>query len=173
MFAAPVSMANQYRTQAAVDGLFVDELSHGLERRIFDANDQIFAWKASRVCDPGAPTRQPLRAAHRIQHRRMTGLTRPSWKYPSWKGVVAEQMRAGLERAVTLPISNATYGRSSYISARLWVDELRLLLSKMSSANITFGMQGRGLENMSGGFPSHLSGTCHIHLHGQPLPEAG
>ncbi|KAK8071047.1 hypothetical protein PG997_011250 [Apiospora hydei] len=43
MFAAPVSTANQKSTQSALDG-FIIELDHDLERGIFDANGQLFAW---------------------------------------------------------------------------------------------------------------------------------
>ncbi|KAK8005337.1 homoserine O-acetyltransferase [Apiospora arundinis] len=127
LFSSPVSMTQQYPTQAAVDG-FVDEVNHNLDRGIFDANDQIYAWNAL-----GNIT-VPLTAVNTADDR----VNPPELGVPILERTVTEKMRPGLGRAVTLLISNATFGHSSYISARLWVNELRMLLSRTSSADISF-----------------------------------
>ncbi|KAK8877343.1 Alpha/Beta hydrolase protein [Apiospora arundinis] len=127
LFSSPVSMTQQYPTQAAVDG-FVDEVNHDLDRGIFDANDQIYAWNAL-----GNIT-VPLTAVNTADDR----ANPPELGVPILERTVTEKMRPGLGRAVTLLISNATFGHSSYISARLWVNELRMLLSRTSSTDISF-----------------------------------
>ncbi|KAK7974022.1 hypothetical protein PG989_015870 [Apiospora arundinis] len=127
LFSSPVSMTQQYPTQAAVDG-FVDEVNHDLDRGIFDANDQIYAWNAL-----GNIT-VPLTAVNTADDR----VNPPELGVPILERTVTEKMRPGLGRAVTLLISNATFGHSSYISARLWVNELRMLLSRTSSTDISF-----------------------------------
>ncbi|KAK6856788.1 homoserine O-acetyltransferase [Apiospora arundinis] len=129
-------MAQQYPTQAVVDG-FVDELNRDLDRGIFNAKDQIYAWNASRTYDPEPRLGNitvPLTAVNTADDR----VNPPELGVRILERTVTEKMRPGLGRAVTLPISNATFGHSSYISARLWVNELRMLLSRTSSTDISF-----------------------------------
>ncbi|KAF1953318.1 alpha/beta-hydrolase [Byssothecium circinans] len=124
MFSAPVSFLAQYPTRDAVDR-YVDELLPHVPG--FDANDQLYAWNASHFYDPRPGLRlikAPLTAVN----------TADDLMNPAALGIledaVKNEMRRGVGKAVVIPVSNATVGHGSYIRAKLWKDELALLLSK-------------------------------------------
>ncbi|KAF2256067.1 homoserine acetyltransferase, partial [Trematosphaeria pertusa] len=123
MFSSPVSYQAQYPTRDAMDQ-FVDELLPHVPD--YDANDQLYAWNSSHLYNPEPDLgliKAPLTAVN----------TADDMMNPPELGIleqaVERKMRRGVGKAIVLPVSDGTIGHGSYIKAKLWEDELALLLS--------------------------------------------
>jgi homoserine O-acetyltransferase len=124
MFSAPVSYLAQYPTRDAMDQFVDDFIPHVSD---FDANDQLYAWNSSHLYNPEPDLgliKAPLTAVNTADD-----MMNPS-DLRLLEHAVERQMRRGLGKAVVLPISKETIGHGSYIKAKLWEDELELLLSE-------------------------------------------
>jgi homoserine O-acetyltransferase len=123
MFSAPLSYYRQYPTRDAMDE-YVDELLPHVPE--YDANDQLFAWNASYTYDPeadlGAITK-PLTAVNTADD-----LMNPP-ELRILERAVERQMQRGVGKAVVIPTSNETVGHGTYILAKVWEEELQMLLA--------------------------------------------
>ncbi|KAK3389654.1 Alpha/Beta hydrolase protein [Podospora didyma] len=127
MFSSPLYYQSQYPTRDAMDR-YVDQLLPHIAE--YDANDLLYAWNASHTYDP---TEEGL---GKIKARGLTAVnTADDMINPPELGVL-ERVVGSLElrglgaKAVVVPESSETVGHGSYIKAKLWVDELQLLLAK-------------------------------------------
>ncbi|KAF2265865.1 hypothetical protein CC78DRAFT_531983 [Lojkania enalia] len=124
MFSAPVDYQTLYPTRAAMDQFVEELLPHVSE---YDANDQLFAWNSSYSYNP-----EP--SLHLIQASLTAVNTADDLMNPPELGIlehaIQHKMRPGLGKAVVVPLSNETIGHGSYIKAKLWEDELQMLLSR-------------------------------------------
>jgi homoserine O-acetyltransferase len=124
MLSGLVSFSMQYTTR---DG--TDKFAEALLLRVkdFDANDFVYAWNSSHFYDPepglGLIT-APLTAFNTADDLMNVA------ELGTLERAVEVQMRKGLGKAVVVPTSNETFGHGSYIKAKLWEHELRLLLAK-------------------------------------------
>ncbi|KAF2873061.1 Alpha/Beta hydrolase protein [Massariosphaeria phaeospora] len=131
MFSSAVDLQARYPTRDAMDA-FVDALLPHVPE--YDANDQLYAWNASHTYDP-----EPQLGAIRVPLTAVN--TADDLMNPPQLGLleraVGQLMRPGLGKAVVIPESEHTVGHGSYIMAKLWVQELELLLARTEARNGT------------------------------------
>ncbi|KAM0542861.1 hypothetical protein ACHAPJ_012584 [Fusarium lateritium] len=128
MLSSPAYWQREFPTRDAVDSYVDDHILPQLSE--FDANDQLYAWNASRAYDPKDGLKKikvPLTAVNTADD-----LLNPA-ELGLLENGVDNDMTPGYGRAVIIPESNKTSGHDSYIKAELWKDELQKLLARSSS----------------------------------------
>jgi homoserine O-acetyltransferase len=123
MFSSPLDYNRKYPTREAMDE-FVDELLPHVPD--YDANDQLFAWNASYTYAPEAELmaiKKPLTAVNTADDM----MNPPELRI--LERAVERQMQRGVGKAVVIPTSNETVGHGTYILAKVWEEELKMLLA--------------------------------------------
>jgi homoserine O-acetyltransferase len=113
----------EYATRDAVDA-YVDMLLPLVPT--YDANDLLYQWNASFTYDPEprvAEITTPLTAVNTADDL----MNPPELKI--LERVVEKQMKRGVGKAVVVPRSEETFGHGTYIAAKVWEEELLLLLA--------------------------------------------
>ncbi|KAF2651306.1 alpha/beta-hydrolase [Lophiostoma macrostomum CBS 122681] len=124
MFYAPLAFQEQYPTRDAVDAYVAAFLPYV---PTFDANDVLYAWNASNTYDPVSGLgliRAPLTAVNTADD-----MINPP-VLGTLEDAVENKMKAGLGKAVVLPVSDGTIGHASFGKAGLYEDEVRLLIAR-------------------------------------------
>ncbi|KAJ9418791.1 Alpha/Beta hydrolase protein [Fusarium oxysporum] len=125
LLSSPSYWQRAFPAREAVDNYVDEHIIPRLEE--FDANDQLYAWNASKTYNPKAGLkniRVPLTAVNVADD-----LLNPI-ELGFLEDGVTNDMTPGYGRAVTLPASNETTGQDSYIMSDLWKYELEKLLAR-------------------------------------------
>jgi homoserine O-acetyltransferase len=123
MFSSSTYYQRKYPTREAMDK-YVDGLLPYVPT--YDANDLLYQWNASYTYDAEASLmaiKKPLTAVNTADD-----LMNPP-ELHILERVVERQMQTGIGKAVVIPTSNQTIGHGSYILAKVWEEELRMLLA--------------------------------------------
>lgn len=125
-FTTPLATLRRFPTPAAADA-FVEGLPAELAIMDYDANDLLYQWNSSSTYNPW-PQLGSIKAPLTAVNTADDSVNPP--ELGTIQKAVSEAIPAGLGKAVVIPASNMTIGHHSYLLAKLWVDELQLLMCK-------------------------------------------
>jgi homoserine O-acetyltransferase len=123
MFSSSTYYQRKYPTREAMDK-YVDSILPYVPT--YDANDLLYQWNASYTYNAEADLmaiKKPLTAVNTADD-----LMNPP-ELRILERVVERQMQSGVGHAVVVPTSNQTIGHGSYMLAKVWGEELCMLLA--------------------------------------------